>query len=219
MDFVPATGRLAGEELAVDSIPQLLNQIRPFYQWIVFDLGRPTSRSMSLLYSFDKIFVVTTTALSALYEAKQLIGELKGAQVEERQLGLIINELVQAPSVVDREVRRTFGVRMCARLSSNYAELEKACLQQRLPHENSIVRKQIAALARTLAASPRRGPPTHGSFRLREKFAGVALVAPERRPREERHSSHEHERVNPIRDGDAPYRGCLRPHRAAAEAS
>src|SRR5208337_5212688 len=59
VDFVPATGRLAGEELAVNSIPQLLNQIKPFYQWIVFDLGRPTSRSMSLLYSFDNIFVVT----------------------------------------------------------------------------------------------------------------------------------------------------------------
>jgi Flp pilus assembly CpaE family ATPase len=159
VDFVPATGRLAGEELAVNSIPQLLNQIRPFYQWIVFDLGRPTSRSMSLLYSFDKIFVVTTTALSALYEAKQLIGELKGVQVEERQLGLIINELVQGPSVTDREVRRIFGVRMYARLSSNYPELEKACLQQRLPHENSIVRKQIAALARTVAGLPEPGSP------------------------------------------------------------
>jgi Flp pilus assembly CpaE family ATPase len=114
---------------------------------------------MSLLYSFDNIFVVTTTALSALYEAKQLIGELKGVQVEERQLGLIINELVQAPSVTDRELRRIFGVRMYARLSSNYPELEKACLQQGLPHENSIVRKQIAALARTVAGLPEPGSP------------------------------------------------------------
>ena len=44
---------------------------------------------------------------------------------------------------------------MYARLSSNYPELEKACLQQRLPHKKRIVRKQIAALARTLAGLPK----------------------------------------------------------------
>jgi Flp pilus assembly CpaE family ATPase len=154
VDVVPSTGRLGSEELPVKDIPQLFNQIRPFYQWIVLDLGRPTTRSMSLFYSLDNIFVVTTTALSALYEAKQIIYALRAAQIDETQLGLIINEIVPVPSVPDREIPKIFGVRMYARLSSDYKELEEACLERRLPRESSSVRKQIAALARTVAGLP-----------------------------------------------------------------
>jgi Flp pilus assembly CpaE family ATPase len=179
VDVIPSTGRLGGEELPAKDIQQVLNQIRPFYQWIVIDLGRPTSRSMSMLYSVDRIFVVTTSALSALYEAKQLIYSLKGAQVEETQLGLIINEIVRAPSVPDREIPKIFGVRMYARLSSNHSELEDACLQRRLPRESSIVRKQTAALARTVAGLPERGLSKSWLLSAARKIGGTHVPRPQ----------------------------------------
>jgi len=179
VDVIPSTGRLGGEELPAKDIQQVLNQIRPFYQWIVIDLGQPSSRSMSMLYSVDRIFVVTTSALSSLYEAKQLICSLKEAQVEETQLGLIINEIGREPSVPDREIPKVFGVRLYARLSSNHSELEDACLQRRLPRESSNVRKQTAALARTVAGLPDPGLSKSWLLSAARKIRGTHVRHPQ----------------------------------------
>jgi Flp pilus assembly CpaE family ATPase len=154
LDVISSTDPSEEDELPSDEVPRLLNRIKPFYRWIVLDLGRRTSRSMSLMDSVDDVFVVTTNALSALYEAKRLVCALREAPVEESRLGLIINEIVQTRPLPEREIPKIFGVRMYKRLSSDHAELEEACLQKRLPRENSNIRKQIAALTRKVANLP-----------------------------------------------------------------
>jgi Flp pilus assembly CpaE family ATPase len=154
LEVIPSTDPGEEDDLPLTALPQLLYRIRPFYQWIVLDLGQTNVRSMSLLDCVDNVLVVTTANLFALFEAKRLIDALAGAGLEDAQLGLIINEGIHKRSLPDGEISKILGVRLQARLPNVGNELEEACIQRTLPDENSRIRRQIGTVARQLAGVP-----------------------------------------------------------------
>jgi Flp pilus assembly CpaE family ATPase len=58
LDVIPSTDPGEEDDLPLTALPQLLYRIRPFYQWIVLDLGQTNVRSMSLLDCVDNVLVV-----------------------------------------------------------------------------------------------------------------------------------------------------------------
>lgn len=155
LDVVLSPDLLGSDDLPVDTILQVLNRIKPFYQWMVLDLGRLNHCSMGLLHSVDDVFVVTTTAVPSLYGAILVVNALKGAGVKEERLGLIVNQVGKVQPLSASEIDKLFGIRIAATLSADHHEIEQACEQKRLPLENSSFRRQIAILARKLAGLPK----------------------------------------------------------------
>jgi len=146
---------LGADDLPVDAISRVLNRIKPFYQWIVLDLGRLNVCSMGLLRDVDDVLVVTTTAIPSLYGAILAVNALKGAGAKEVQLSLIVNQIGKAQPLSTSEMDKLFGIRIAATLSADNHVMEKAWEGKRLPDENSGFRRQLAILARQVAGLPK----------------------------------------------------------------
>jgi Flp pilus assembly CpaE family ATPase len=149
-------GLLGSGELPAAEIQRVLTRVRPMYGWIVLDLGRLNGISGNVLEVVNQAFVVTTIGLSALYEAKRVIGALVTAGVEGDRLRLIVNEIEETHSMSGRELNQIFGAQVYARLPRASEELYKACVLRKLPDEDSPIRREIAALARNVAGLPEK---------------------------------------------------------------
>jgi Flp pilus assembly CpaE family ATPase len=145
--------------MGVDDVPaaaisQVLERIKPFYEWIVLDLGRLTATSMGVLEGVDEVLVVTTTAVPSIYGAILVVNALKGGGFEEKQLSLIVNQSGKKKPLSEKEMDQLFGIQIAAWLSAVPDEMEEACQQKGLPGVNSVFRKQVATLARQVAGLP-----------------------------------------------------------------
>jgi Flp pilus assembly CpaE family ATPase len=142
--------------------------VRPFYQWMVLDLGRLNGMSMNLLNTLDEVYVVTTTGIPALYEAKRVIDALGAAGIEGDRLRLIVNQTEEFIPLSGSELNKIFGIHVYAKLPRDSQALHNACIQRRLPGESTNIGKQIANLARKVARlrdkKPRRSLPQFRSF-------------------------------------------------------
>jgi len=149
-------GLLGGGELPAADIQLVLTRIRPMYDWMVLDLGRLNGIAGHVLEIVNQVFVVTTIGISALYEAKRVIGALVRAGVEGDRLRLIVNEIEETHSLSGRQLNQIFGAQVYARLPRASEELHKACVLRKLPGKDSPIRREIAALARNVAGLPEK---------------------------------------------------------------
>src|SRR4029077_8813434 len=76
-----------------ESLRPVLGVIRTLYRWVVVDLGRPSGFSLGLLDKVSELFLVTSTSVPALYEAKRAIDALRKAGFEGDRLRLVVNQL------------------------------------------------------------------------------------------------------------------------------
>jgi Flp pilus assembly CpaE family ATPase len=154
LHILPSPDLLGVDNLPVDAISRVLKLIKPFYRWVVLDLGRLNTCSMGLLPGVDDVLVVTTTAVPGLYGAILVVDALKSAGFEGARLSLILNQVGKVEPLSAGEIDKLFGIQIAARLSADPREMKEACEQKRLPGENSIFRKQIANLVRKAAGLP-----------------------------------------------------------------
>jgi Flp pilus assembly CpaE family ATPase len=75
-----------------DKLRHVMTLIRPFHRQIVVDLGGLNRVSSILLDRINEVFLVTTTSVAALYEAKRAIGALRKADFDGDRLRLIVNQ-------------------------------------------------------------------------------------------------------------------------------
>jgi Flp pilus assembly CpaE family ATPase len=132
----------------------VLTLIRAFYHWILLDLGRLDRSCRSLLDRVDDVLLVTTTSVPALYEAKRVIGALRKAGFEGDRLRLIVNQLGNTQDFRGSDLDHIFGIPVYAKLSGADQQLHDACVQGKLPAENTDFRAQISTLARKMAGLP-----------------------------------------------------------------
>jgi Flp pilus assembly CpaE family ATPase len=125
--------------------------IRKLYRWVVIDLGRPSEFSLGALEQVTELFLVTTTSVPALYEARRTIELLRKADFEGERLKLIVNEVFRTPEFCGSELDRLFGVPVYAKFSAASQELHDACVQKRLSAKNSDFRMQMVRLAGKIA--------------------------------------------------------------------
>jgi Flp pilus assembly CpaE family ATPase len=154
LDILPSPGLLGSGELSPDTILQVVNSVRPFYDWIVLDLGRLNGLATFLLDRLSDVLVVSATAVPSLYETSRVIDALSKAGCEKDRLRLIVNQMNEEQTPTTRELNQMLGVPVYSRLCAAAAELDNACSSGKLPAEGAPFRKQIAALARKLAGLP-----------------------------------------------------------------
>jgi Flp pilus assembly CpaE family ATPase len=147
-------GLMGGEPTDLDRVKHLITLVASFYQWVLLDLGRLGSFSLSLLDRVDELYVVTTTSIPALYEAKRMIGALQETGFEADRLRLIINQFGDKHDYSGSKLDRLFGISIHARLPIASQELHSACVNAKQIAENSEFGSQIARLARKMACLP-----------------------------------------------------------------
>lgn len=133
---------------------RLLRLTRPFYRWVVLDLGPLNSFSRSVLDSAEEVFVVTTPAVPALYEAKRMIDGLVQAGLEAGRIRLVVNNRDESQTWSLQELNKMFGIPVCTSLPSAASDLHYSCVDRRLPGETTNIRKEIARLAHRVAGLP-----------------------------------------------------------------
>ena len=151
LQIIASPGMLGTDELPPESLSRVFHLIRTFYQWIVVDFGRLNGVWHSLADEIDEVFVVTTTSLPALHEAKRVINVLVGGGMDRERLRLIVNQTEDVQALSGSDLKQIFGTRVYATLPNDSQELHRACLQRKLPAETTSIGRQIANLARKLA--------------------------------------------------------------------
>jgi Flp pilus assembly CpaE family ATPase len=150
-EVLRSPGLAGAAEPAFDDLEHVLAAVRRLYRWAVVDLGRPSKFSLSLLNQATELFLVTTTAIPALYEATRAIEGLREAGFEASRLRMIVNQLSGRKDVPEKELDRLFGVPIYATFPAADQDLHEAYLQNRLPAKNSTFRLRTASLARQMA--------------------------------------------------------------------
>ena len=137
----------------IDPLPeklcQVLAAIKPFYRWIVLDLGRLNSGAPRILEAADELVVITTTGIPALYETKRAIETLRTAGVGDR-IRLTVNRMEPLEACSPKELRSIFGIEVSTVLPSSSRELHEACVQKKVPGRNSAFSKEMGKLVQAI---------------------------------------------------------------------
>ncbi|MDP9112706.1 MAG: response regulator [Acidobacteriota bacterium] len=147
-------GRMGAPASDVDRVRHLITLLVGMYQWILLDLGRLNTFSLGLLDQVHELFLVTTTSVPALYEAKRVIVALQKAGFEADRVRLIVNQFGDRNDYSGKELDRLFGMPVYARLPGASQELHDACANAKHLPEDSDFRGRIARLARNVAGQP-----------------------------------------------------------------
>jgi pilus assembly protein CpaE len=140
------------------TIAELLAKVRRFYGWIVLDLGRQNREATLVCERVDELLLVTTTAITSLYEAKRFYDNTPQTAIDRDRIRLIVNELDKAQQLSPGDLSTLFGNPVCGMLPSDGAELNKAAIEHRLPRESSSFRKEMLKIARRVANLPEAKP-------------------------------------------------------------
>ena len=166
----------------IDAFPerwcQVLAAIRPFYRWIVLDLGRLNSCAPDVLEAVDEHVVVTTTSILALYETRRAIDTLRGAGLSDR-IRLTVNRVEAVESCSPKDVRSIFGVEVAAVLPNSTRELNEGYVQKKLPGKDSDFSKAIAKLVQAVGGPQEveaRKPTLAARWRLGRKAVAQGTV-------------------------------------------
>jgi Flp pilus assembly CpaE family ATPase len=154
LDVVRSPGMLGSAPYDIDKLRHVLTLVRPYYRWIILDVGRLNEVSGQVLDRIDELLLVTTTSVPGLYEAKRTIGALGKAEFEGDRLRLIVNQLGNTQDFRGSELDKVFGIPVYAKLSGAARELHDACVRAKLPADDSDFRRQIATLARKMGGIP-----------------------------------------------------------------
>ncbi|HUQ95898.1 MAG TPA: response regulator, partial [Bryobacteraceae bacterium] len=162
-----------------DHLHLVLAMARKSYGWVVVDLGRPSGFSLPLLDKVNELFLVTTTGIAALYEAKRSIDALRKMGFEGERLRVIVNQLTRTEEFSGNALGQLFGIPVYARFSAAAQELHDSCVQKRLPAVHSEFRVQMAGLARKMAGLQIEKPRSRVSqmFSFAEKSPAVEMHA------------------------------------------
>ena len=161
LHIVSSPALQGSEEVQAETLRQVIALVQPFYDWMVLDLGRLNTLSVSLLCRVNEVLVVTSAGFAAAYEARRALEALAKAGMEGDRVRLIVNQADQAPALCRSDMRRVFGVEVYATTPKDAAELSQAMLARRPLSAKSALRVEIARMARRLAGLPekkRRGP-------------------------------------------------------------
>jgi pilus assembly protein CpaE len=152
LEVLPAPAKPPCKEpLEVSQFREALKFMQSQYGWVVADLGRGFNfLSRALVEELDRLFLVSTPEVPALYQAKQMVQSLVGGGYDLHRLALILNRAPKHREFTSKELRDLLGVRVSWELAE-LPELEQAFGQGRLVAAESPSGRQLAALAMKIA--------------------------------------------------------------------
>lgn len=119
---------------------------RSLYRWVVVDLGRLSPFSSRLAEEVGLLYLVGTSDILGLYEAKSTIGALVNAGVDRDSLGLIFNQTPAHPTLSRPELEKLLAVRVEAMLPECHQDFVDSMLREKRLGESRKFQKQVAHL-------------------------------------------------------------------------
>ena len=133
-------------------IQRVLRFMRSQHDWTVVDLGRSLSRlSRAAIEEVDRLFLVSTLEVPALYGVKNIIRQLTETAGDIRKLEIVLN---RAPATMDisvKELEETLGRHIYATLPNDYASLYQSYADGTLLNTNNRLSQHFARFASRLA--------------------------------------------------------------------
>ena len=148
-------------------VDRVLNFARTRYQWTVLDLGCSlTPYNLGVLESLNELYVVASPDVLALFQVKQILGQLQEHNISTDRVRLILNRSVDyEDKLVAQEAQKMFGMTAYFSLPNDYSGLTEAYASGSLLSELSPLSRQISALASKISGiedqdgdGPRQGP-------------------------------------------------------------
>lgn len=148
-------------------VDRVLNFARTRYQWTVLDLGCClTPYNLGVLESLNELYVVASPDVLALFQVKQILGQLQEHNISTDRVRLILNRSVDyEDKLVAQEAQKMFGMTAYFSLPNDYSGLTEAYASGSLLSELSPLSRQISALASKISGiedqdgdGPRQGP-------------------------------------------------------------
>ena len=156
LHIVSSPAHLGQEAVPLEAIRQVLSLVQPFYDWLVLDLGRLDTLSTGLLSRANELFVVTSTGVAALSLTRRVVEALAKAGIEGQRVRLIVNDVDPAPALSGHDMPSIFGAEVYATVPRDSAELRRALFERKPTAETSVLRQQMARVARRLAGLPEK---------------------------------------------------------------
>jgi pilus assembly protein CpaE len=133
-------------------IQRVLRFMRSQHDWTIVDLGRSLSRlSRAAVEEVDRLFLVSTLEVPALYGVKNIIRLLTDSAGDMRKLEIVLN---RAPATMDisvKELEETLGRHIYATLPNDYASLYQSYAEGTLLNSNTRLSQHFARFASKLA--------------------------------------------------------------------
>jgi pilus assembly protein CpaE len=151
LDVIPSRAGILPSESEMQQFREVFRMIRSMYGWVIADLGRPLSPlTLGVLDDLDEVFLVTTSTIMALYQAKQFVKETAAMGFPRQKLHLILNRVSKRRAIPASDVESSLGLPIYAELCEQ-GEIETAYMAGNLLEQDSELGKQFTELAMKVA--------------------------------------------------------------------
>jgi pilus assembly protein CpaE len=125
VSIMPSPVALSQEvRLEEGDIQRVLRFMRTQHDWVLVDLGRSMTRlSRAAVEEVDKLFLVSTLEVPALYGVKNIIRLLTESAGDIRKLEIVLNRAPASMDISVKELEETLGRHIYATLPNDYASL------------------------------------------------------------------------------------------------
>jgi pilus assembly protein CpaE len=133
VEVITAPTSPVAKEVAPGPIKQVVAFMKTEYDWSVLDLGRNlTPATLSVLDVVDETFLISTTEVPSLHQAKQMIAFLLDSGYPRANLHLVLNRVPKRMEVTREEIGEMLGLDVYAIIDDDYQALQEAYSNGRL---------------------------------------------------------------------------------------
>jgi len=127
LEIITAPTAPASKDVPSGPVKQVVAFMKTEYDWSVLDLGRNLSpTTLSVLDVVDEMYLVSTTEVPALHQAKQIISFLFDSGYPRENLRLVLNRVPKRMEVTIDEIGEMLGVDVFATVDDEYQALQEA---------------------------------------------------------------------------------------------
>jgi pilus assembly protein CpaE len=135
-------------------IQRVLRFMRSQHDWTVVDLGRSLSRlSRAAIEEVDRLFLVSTLEVPALYGVKNIIRLLTETAGDIRKLEIVLNRAPESMDISVKELEETLGRHIYATLPNDYASLYQSYANGTLLNTNTRLSQHFSRFASKLTGA------------------------------------------------------------------
>jgi Flp pilus assembly CpaE family ATPase len=160
MDIIRAAGAGTPDDYKIkaERVPFVLRFVRSLYKWVVVDFGRLSPFPMRLAEEVSRLFVVSTSDVLALSEAKSVAGALYQAGYPRDWLKLVLNETPARVCFPKEELEKLLGVPVEVMLPECHRDFEESFIGGKRLGESRKFQKPIEDLAATIRGVAKTAP-------------------------------------------------------------
>ena len=171
LDVLPSGRITPGFRIEPPQIRSLLDFARRQYQAICFDLsGNMEKYSVEIMHESKRIFLVCTAELPALHLAREKLGFLRAADLEDR-VRVVLNRSTKRDVVSAAEIEKLLGMRVDSVFPNDYKGVHNSVAAGKPVDAGSELGKRIRLEAEALLSGKK--VPDAGKHRFVEYFSLV----------------------------------------------